>query len=420
MSKDNLQFFISYSHSDMRLKEKLLTSLKTLKHEFKINEIWHDGDIVDGKDIDVEVLNQLNKSDIVLLLVSNHFLNSYYCIEVELKKAIRRMKKKECLVIPIILSDCSISDTLSFAKLKRLPTDGRPICNRRYFQNQSMGCNDVVTGLRRDLLKEFPDSVIPQRKTKPTSVNDNNKDTIYIELYKDGILQQIPVSQDLILNIPKHHKSIHDFRTMMEKTLATYKQTYAKEYKKYKNDGMEMPNEIKLKLLRIFLMDVCSYTKTCITGKAGIKVHFRISKDDKYLGFIASTDAADEKDLASDWATLMTVIPVYEGLIYHSYRLHAPLLKSLNVKLNHKGKNNSIWKDYATFTFHELSKGQTIPLISYCISVHKKYYNINGDTLIILAYLNLGDVIEKIICDYCDICKKIDKTYSLKDIINTI
>ena len=83
--------------------------------------------------------------------------------------------------------------------------------------------------------------------------------------------------------------------------------------------------------------------------------------------------------------------------------------------MNIKGKNDKIWKDYVTFTFPKFHLGQ-IPLISYSISVHKNYYNVKGDVLKILAYLNLGDTIEKFICDYRDICKNIDKTYDLEQV----
>ena len=415
MNQKYLQFFISYSHSDMRIKEKLLTALNVLKYEFSIGSIWHDGEISAGNNIDNEVLKHLNESDVILLLVSQNFINSYYCIEVELKKAIKRMNKKECVVIPVILSECSIPDTLSFANLKRLPTDGHPICSRKYFQNQTIGCNDVVVGLRKKLTNDFPNFKLKKKQMKISSAKDN----IHIELFKNGIRQQIPVTQDLILQIPKYHKSINDFRTMMEQTLIKSKQLYSKEYKKYKKLNKSFSNDIKLKFLRMFLMDICSYTKVYITDSIGIKVHFRVSKNDNYLGLIASTDNDDNKDLSSDWTVLMTVIPIYKGLIYHSYKLHAPLLKSLNPKLNYKGQNDKIWKDYVTFTFDGLSVGQT-PLISYCISVHKDYYDIKGDVLKILAYLNFGDIIEKFICDYCKICKSIDKVYDLKSIVASI
>lgn len=418
MSKDYLQIFISYCHADMRLKEKLITSLKSLRFEYNINEIWHDGKITAGNNIDQKVLEQLNKSDIILLLVSSNFLDSCYCIDIELKKAIRRMKKKECVVIPIILSPCTISDNLSFARLKRLPTDGHPISDRKFFQNQSVGCTNVTDALKTDLKDYFPDAIIKKKRTRKQS-GENNSGEIYIELYKNGKKQPIPVSQELIYQIPKYHKSIHDFRTMMEQTILKAKQLYVKESKELKNNNIPINNKFRLRLLRLFLMDICSYTKTYITDDVGIKVHFRISKDDKYIGLIALTSNSNNVDLETNWATFMTPIPIYEGLAYHSYRLNAPLLKSLNPKLNFKGKNDRIWKDYVTFTFNKLDiVGQT-PSISYCISVNKEYYNIKGDVLKILAYLNFGEVVEKFIKDYCTLCKKVDKHYNLNEIIKS-
>lgn len=418
MNNTSLQFFISYSHKDMRIKEKLVTSLKSLCFEYNINEIWHDCEIPAGENIDQKVLQELNQSNIILLLVSNYFIASHYCIEVELKKAIERMKKNECIVIPIILQSCTISDNLSFSRLKRLPEDGHPISDRKFFQTQMDGCTNVTNHLKNDLKKFFPNATIKNKNTK-RQINKTNAENVYIELYKNGKKQPVPVSQELIFQIPKYHKAIHDFRTMMEQTIFQAKQLYTKEFKKLKNSNCNITNNFRLQLLRLFLMDICSYTKTYITDSIGIKVHFRVTKDDKYIGLIASTDNDDSVDLASDWATLMTPIPVYKGLIYHSYLLKAPLLKSLNPKLNYKGRNNKNWKDYVTFAFNGLDIGNTLT-ISYCISVSREYYSVKGDILKILAYLNFGETVEKFINDYCMLCKKVDKEYDLNQIIKSI
>lgn len=417
MEQTSLQFFISYAHADMRIKEKLVTSLKSLKFEYNINEIWHDGEITAGNSIEKEILGKLNQSNVVLLLVSPNFLASYYCIDIELKKAINRMKKKECIVIPIILSACTISENLSFSDLKRLPEDGHPISSRKFFQNQNSGCTAVTDALKNSLKKDFPGAIIKKRRGRKSSTS-KCQNSAYIELFKNGEKQQVPVSQDFILQIPKYHKAIQDFRTMLEQSLINSKQQYCKKFNLKKNNQEDVSNEFRLKMLRLFLMDICSYTKICITDNVGIKVHFRVAKDDKYVGLIASTDNEDTVDLASDWATLMTPIPIYEGLIFHSYRLGAPLLKSLNPKLNYKGKNDKIWKDYVTFTFGELSIGNT-PSISYTISVSKEYNNIKCDILKILAYLNLGNIVEKYIQDYCLLCKKYDKNFDLNQVIKS-
>lgn len=67
MEQTSLQFFISYAHADMRIKEKLVTSLKSLKFEYNINEIWHDGEITAGNSIEKEVLGKLNQSSSIII-----------------------------------------------------------------------------------------------------------------------------------------------------------------------------------------------------------------------------------------------------------------------------------------------------------------------------------------------------------------
>ena len=323
-----------------------------------------------------------------------------------------RMNKGECQVIPVVVSRCEIPENLPFSKLKTLPYDRHPICDRKYFHNQDEGCAAVVKDIRQTLNEKFPNS-------KKKTANKVLKESLYIELYKNGVLKHIPVSQKIISDIPKYNTNIHKFRTIMDQALVKAKQNFAKEYKRYKNKNLCMPNEIKLDCLRYFLMDICSYTKKYITDDVGIKVHFRVSKNENYLGLIASTSNNEQEDLSSDWSILMTPIPKYKGLIYHSSLLHAPLIKSLNPKLNYKGKNDIIWKDYVTFTFNKFYNGQT-PMISYCISVHKDYYTIKGDVLKILAYLNFGDIIEHFLSAYCNICVQIDKNYNIEEIINTL
>lgn len=89
-------------------------------------------------------------------------------------------------------------------------------------------------------------------------------------------------------------------------------------------------------------MDVCSYIKTYITDPVGIRVHFRGRVNNHYVGIVASTDNDDSDDLATDWTTDLTPIPVYEGLIHHSSKVKGSLLKSLNPKLNYKGNHDEI------------------------------------------------------------------------------
>ncbi len=415
----SLNIFISYSHKNMKYKEKLLISLEALKQSYNI-EPWHDGMIDAGSNIDDNIKLAMNKADIILLLVTDSFMASHYCMKKELDDAMKRENQGKCIVVPVMFQETVLSDILSFAKHNRIPEDGKPIATG--FKNQNQGCTHAVNMLKGMIDSKFPKCkksairVCEPRITK-SKTKKNNVQSLCIQLYKNGKLENIHLTQNMVDLIPKYHKSINDFRTIMDQSLFKAKQRYSRLCKNYKETII--PQEERLNQLRLYLMDICAYTKTHITENVGIKVHFRVSKDNFYLGLIASTDDDDSVDLSSDWTTKMTPIPVYKGLIYHSSILNAPLIKTLNQKLNFKATHNDIWKDYITFTFPQFHSGRS-PLISYCISVHRDYYKTKGDMLKILAFLNFGDIIEKYIFDYCHICKGLDKAYNIEDIVKAI
>jgi hypothetical protein len=51
---------------------------------------WHDREIEAGEDWRSEISRHLEAADIVLLLVSAYFLESDYCFEIEMKRALER------------------------------------------------------------------------------------------------------------------------------------------------------------------------------------------------------------------------------------------------------------------------------------------------------------------------------------------
>lgn len=417
----SLNFFISYSHKNLKYKEKLLISLEALKQSYNI-EAWHDGMIDAGCRIDNKIKEAINHAHVILLLITDNFLASYYCMKIELENAIEREKREKCIVIPVIFQESVLTDVLLFANNNRVPEDGKSIATG--FKNQNQGCTHAVNMIGKMIDNKFPkckknansSSNIEKSATNKTT-RKNNTQKIYMQLYKNGKPEKIAMTQNMVDLIPKYYKSINSFRTIMDQSLCNAKQRYSKLCKS--NKGKTIQNEEKLNQFRLYLMDICAYTKTHITENVGIKVHFRVSKDNFYLGLIASTDDDDCIDLSSDWTTKMTPIPVYSGLIYYSSILNAPLIKTLNQKYNYKAVHNDIWKDYVTFTFPKFHSGRT-PLISYCISVHKDYYKTKCDMLKILAFLDFGEIIEKYIFDYCSICKSLDKTYNIEDIIRAI
>jgi hypothetical protein len=120
-----LNVFISYSHADEQAKDDLLKHLEPLRR-LEIIKAWHDRMLKPGEDWGKKISDSLEKADIVLLLVSIDFINSPYCYDIELDRAIERHTTGECVVIPVILRSCMWKST-PFGTIQAVPKDGRPV-----------------------------------------------------------------------------------------------------------------------------------------------------------------------------------------------------------------------------------------------------------------------------------------------------
>lgn len=115
----SLNLFISYSHADDALRERLEIHLTILKRQGVI-QMWNDRAIEPGKPWEKEILENLKTADIVLLLVSADFLASDFCQHIELTLAMERHHSGEACVIPVFLSSCDWKHA-QFGKLQGVP-----------------------------------------------------------------------------------------------------------------------------------------------------------------------------------------------------------------------------------------------------------------------------------------------------------
>jgi hypothetical protein len=134
--------FFSYSHRDEDLRDELEIHLAALKRQGVI-ETWHDRRIGAGKDFGKEIDVNLERADIILLLVSPYFIASDYCYDIEMKRAFERHETGEARVIPVILHPCEWHRT-PFGKLRATPNDGRPVSK---FPNQ----HDAFFNITKDI-----------------------------------------------------------------------------------------------------------------------------------------------------------------------------------------------------------------------------------------------------------------------------
>ena len=133
------------------MRDKLDKHLGALKRLGQITT-WHDREILPGIQWKREIDTRLNTSDIVLLLVSSHFISSDYCYGIEMRQALERHTAGKSHAIPIILSPVNWKET-PIADLQVLPADGRPITKWRNrdeaFHSVTQGIRDVIEMLQK-------------------------------------------------------------------------------------------------------------------------------------------------------------------------------------------------------------------------------------------------------------------------------
>jgi internalin A len=139
-----VRLFYSYSHKDENLRNELETHLKLLQRQGLI-ETWHDRKIEAGDEWKRKIDENLERADIILLLISADFIASDYCYEIELKRALERHENGEARVIPVIVRDCNWR-IAPFAKLQALPKNGKAV---KKWPDKDSAWRNVAEGIEK-------------------------------------------------------------------------------------------------------------------------------------------------------------------------------------------------------------------------------------------------------------------------------
>jgi len=126
------------------LRDELEKHLAALERSGQVIT-WHDRKILPGTEWKNEISNQLDTSDIILLLVSPNFIQSDYCYSIEMQRALERHRGGAVHVIPIILRPCDWK-AMPIHALQALPESGRPIS---HWRNRDDAFQNVVKGIRQ-------------------------------------------------------------------------------------------------------------------------------------------------------------------------------------------------------------------------------------------------------------------------------
>jgi hypothetical protein len=157
-----IKLFISYSHKDETLVNEFLNHISPLKNNGHLKE-WYDRKIETGEEFQDDIDNNLEKADIICLMISSNFLASKACLS-EKDVALELKSRKGIRVIPIILSPCAWTVHKELSDLLAIPTDGAAVTS---FSDRNLGWLDAT-----NWIKNLCDSV---NAIKSLKLNDTFK-----------------------------------------------------------------------------------------------------------------------------------------------------------------------------------------------------------------------------------------------------
>ncbi len=148
-----VNIFVSYSHKDEDYLAKidLLDYIKGLAREYEVN-FWWDKKLVAGDNWDKEIKGRIEKSHIALVLVSQWFLDSAYCIDVEISNFLINCRERGLIIFPIILSSCEWHKHKWLKSRQYLPGADKTVAKHYRDYGQRM---DLFSLIRKDLAEQI-------------------------------------------------------------------------------------------------------------------------------------------------------------------------------------------------------------------------------------------------------------------------
>lgn len=395
MTNEKLKGFISYSHKDIKFKEKFDVYIKMLENRLKIIDFWYDGKIPVGENINDEVKEHLMMSDVIFLLLSPDYVVSYSCYEKELIYAIEKHNQGKVKVIPILLKEIPVIDDLPFSGLKTLPYDRRPISD---FKSYDEGFANAFKTIVADL-KEYYNIIKP---VSHKAIDGSSHEQYKFQVLKNGQMSTIDIESDFLDYFQKDYVNLQ-FRLMLNLNIVLC--SHIAEFGKQYNENNKHKGKLKKTdwwntCLYKYLFELSGVLQQHMIGKDNTCVHFRYLKNNSYETFVAI--GYDEPFIPK------ISIPSDNGTIYASILFDYPVIKSKNLKL-HKitHPNERITRDYITFTFKNLIDKYSLYL-SMCISIVGNKKAFQKYLLLTMSILRLDNIIGSYIDLYIDSCRKID------------
>ncbi|QZD69430.1 TIR domain-containing protein [Pseudomonas sp. 3-2] len=155
-----VKVFVSYSHEDESYRNDLVKYFSNMVRNKEIST-WTDRDISASQKWREEIDNNLNGTQVIIFLVSPDFINSDYCVDVEMARALEMHRENQALIVPIYIRATDVKHS-PLAEIHSLPTDRRPI---KSWDDKDRAWLDVIEGLRKTI------ATLPEEKEMATVVD---------------------------------------------------------------------------------------------------------------------------------------------------------------------------------------------------------------------------------------------------------
>ena len=399
-----IKAFISYSRKDKKYFKEFIIHLKGLERICEITH-WYDGAILPGENIDKTISDNLSDSDLVFLLISPNYIQSYYCFEKELKDAFLNCSKGKCIVIPVLINRISNFNQFEFSKYKTLPTDTRPVAS---FKPISDGFTCVMNEVFV-LVQQFVNKTTV-RKESSNKQKELTQNKFYYSVVVSGKITKKSFNSELYFELQSYMNKME----ILEKRLTSHLVNSIVDFQNQFETEKQKKVYVKWHSanLQAYTLQLLEYAKKILDNNI-FALHIRWLKKKSFVSFV---DAGYKENPFLSVHTL----PEDDPMITSAYALNMPIIKSLNTQLhktNHNDEKNQ--RDYITCAF------STIKLIkqeelSLCISCEKSQPIMSRNQLLIMAFCRIDKKIEAFLLSYIEACTKIDKRYSLKKIGDTL
>jgi hypothetical protein len=204
MASEPVSIFFSYSRKDESLMRELESHLEPLRLS-RLIESWHDGCITPGEEWEPQIKENLQKAQIILLLISVNFISSKYCNTVELTQAIKRHKSGNACVIPLILKPCMWQPIpvggITLGELQALPKNAHPVT---LWSDR----DEAFENIARSLLKKIEQLRLAQEKAATAEVYQANLQRYRQELLF-AVAAKYPLPQTAIAHLTQLEQQLN-------------------------------------------------------------------------------------------------------------------------------------------------------------------------------------------------------------------